>query len=142
MKRRPFIQFIAGGAIGAVGFGGGQRPVSAAPAPEGQVPPESVEAGIARLFSDSESARSVGWRYLERFPEQASRERLLEDAGLAALPGDLPGDEPLLVGSLLKAALNQRREQDFLAGDTVILGGWILARSEASLCALLALSPE
>jgi hypothetical protein len=36
--------------------------------------------------------------------------------------------------------LADRRRHDFAAGDTVIIGGWILARTEARLCALATLA--
>ena len=137
MQRRQFILLMLAGVMGAVGLCGGQRLGRAAPAPEDRWPPGSLEAAIEQLFANPESARAVGRRYLERFPEQASRALLLENSGLAVRHGQLLNGE-----AVSRAAIDRRRKQDFLAGNTVILDGWILAQSEASLCALLALSAE
>ena len=88
---------------------------------------------IARmLVTDIERASLVGRSYLRAHPERNRREVLLADAGLARLEAH-GGDGP----SSLRSSLAARREQEFLLGDTVMVDGWLLARSEASLCALL-----
>jgi hypothetical protein len=67
--------------------------------------------------------------------------------------GERPGDAWLRspsVVSLVKAALKgdaiparclgQAVQQDFDLGNTVVIGGWVLSRTEARICAVLALS--
>lgn len=134
MKRRQLVLFLLGGVIGALGLGGGQRLGRAAAAPAGPLSPGSIKTAIEPLFSDPESARALGRRYLERFPERANFALLLGHSGLTVRHGQPPQGMDWSI-----AAIDQRRKQDFLAGHTVILDGWMLARSEASLCALLAL---
>jgi hypothetical protein len=78
--------------------------------------------------------RAVGLRYLAAFPEHAHETILLESSGLTRLTRG-----PRASAVLLQRAMAESCRQDFLAGRTVTLDGWILALSEASLCGLLAL---
>ncbi|MFC6671849.1 hypothetical protein [Marinobacterium aestuariivivens] len=136
MQRRQFLLFILGGGMGVPGLCSGQTLGRSAPAPESRLSLQSIETAIEQLLFDPAGARAIGRRYLERFPERANPALLLEHSGLAMRQNPPPGG-----GAGSKTAIDQRRRQDFLAGNTVILEGWILAQSEASLCALLALSP-
>lgn len=135
MKRRQFLLSILGGLVCGFGLREGRTSSTTAFIQDNHQFPESIAARIEPLFSDVESAREVGRRYLARFPDQANHTLLLERSGLAGLPQDSPA-EP----TLLRKALDRRRQQDFLTGNTVTLDGWILAQSEVDLCALLALS--
>lgn len=135
MKRRQFFLSILSGLVCAFGLREAQtRDTVTAPSDNHRLN-NPIEAQIEPLFSDVESARALGRRYLARFPDHADRALLLRRSGLADFPGDPPTE-----ATLLKTALDHRRKQDFLAGDTVILDGWMLAQSEVCLCALLALS--
>jgi hypothetical protein len=125
MTKRRFIIALITGLLAARGWG---TKVLAA-----GIFDESIEAVVGNLFSDVTDAQVIGRRYLTLYPEKANRGVLL---------AELKMTYPLLAGhwTQLKKALYQRRQQQFLESDTVIIDGWILARCEAQLCALLALS--
>lgn len=86
---------------------------------------------LVALFTDREDARAVGRAFLATHPAEADRARLL--AALAGL-------EQIQTPTGLRQAFAGFRERDFQAGDIVIVDGWVLARCEARLCALVALS--
>ncbi len=98
--------------------------------------PGANRATIAGILSDLVGAREIGMRYLAFAPYDADRSTLALHlfGGLKALP-DSSDDY-----ALLRRQIASKREQDFALGDTVILDGWILARTEARLCAFAALS--
>ncbi len=76
------------------------------------------------------SAAHIGTWYLEIEPEEADVTTLVR-----ALVG--PAQErPRTMG---RHHLESMVREDFARGDTVAIGGWILARSEARACALAAL---
>lgn len=68
----------------------------------------------------------VGARYLATHPDDADPEALL-----AALP-PVDGDPTAAAAALVRS--------DFARGDTVVVDGWVLARSEARASAILALA--
>lgn len=93
-----------------------------------------VEVEVHKLFSSPMSASVVGRRYLELFPEKSCSKVLLQE-----LPVFSKG---LIRGSdrqALRREIRQQCRREFLEGNTVLIDGWILARSEAALCALVAL---
>lgn len=118
---------IAGGLVSTLALK--VRQALAGALPESATPPRAIVAELNQLFSDPDSARAVGRRYLELHPEQADLQVLLNGARL--------GSE--IHRSSLKEALDHQRKQDFLRGDTIVLDGWLLARSEVYVCAILAL---
>jgi hypothetical protein len=88
---------------------------------------------VDRLGLDRDAAAAVGRAYLDACPEEAD-------------PGRL---EALLTGELREGSLDSvrrrlanRRRGDFARGDVVVVRGWVLARSEARLCALISLTCE
>ena len=124
MKRRDFlVRLLAGLATSAILvysgltlFGGSS---------------DKVKSALLRLVArHPESTRLIGERYLRLFPDE-NEERVL-------IRGIL-GTEEIDNSSALKAWLGKRRSEDFERGDTVIVDGWILSRSEARLYALFAL---
>jgi hypothetical protein len=92
---------------------------------------------VADLLPHAPAARMIGERYLATAPEERSASRLA-----AALFGSMPPKTRADAGALsrLRQAVDARRRHDFACGDTVILDGWLLARTEARLCALAALT--
>ena len=120
LGRRTFLSLAAGAAAWA-----GALPAMLRPLPE---PPAG--AGLALAFKHRESAMAVGRRYLSRYPEDV-RPRLLARDLRRAGAGD-----PATARSALRAQVRR----DFERGDTVLLDGWILARSECQACAALALA--
>jgi len=86
--------------------------------------------GPALAFKHRASAIAIGRRYLGRFPDDPHPEVLAEGRRLA--------DE--IDPAAARSALRARVQQDFERGDTVMLDGWILSRSECRACAALALT--
>jgi len=93
-------------------------------------------AAIEELVGDLSGARAIGTRYLVIAPEERDAAFLARHlfAGVADGPHHAAGM------SALRQAIGAHRQRDFTTGDTVIIDGWILARTEARLCALAALS--
>lgn len=89
--------------------------------------------GPEGLWTNRDSARRVGERYLAQAPEEADPARLAADLfGGVAVDGASP--------RRLRRHIDHRRARDFAQGDTVIVDGWVMARTEARLCALAALT--
>ena len=118
MKRRKLLQllaaFLATGTLPAA-INGSRSPLTALDYYE-------------QRFGDSEAVSILGRRYLEKYP--ATTNTLMKQAGLNTMTDQKES---------LKTFAQQRR-QDFLAGDIIKLNGWVLARAECALCALVALS--
>jgi len=87
-------------------------------------------------FCDEAALRDVGRRYLARFPGEASTSVLL--ARLAA-----DGARRRAASSDALEAVSEAEslaEQDFVRQQILVIDGWIISRTEARQCALLALS--
>lgn len=82
------------------------------------------------LFQRPEAARAVGARYLALYPEEGKAELLDESLFAQGLPAN---------PAALRRHIGAMCRRDFAAGETVIVDGWILARSEARACALVSL---
>ncbi len=124
--RRASIKAIAG-ALCLLGFG--RNSVGAAPIGNGDA---RLRALIAALFRDEAAACAVGRRCL---------------AGLAV--GEYGALErtrvllaPISGGAQFRERLARQRRREFARGDTAIVNGWVLARSETDLCVALALLPR
>jgi hypothetical protein len=93
-------------------------------------------AQLKALTHDSQLAPILGRAYRAAYPAEAvaaTLSRLLcLDLGLADAPDSrsVPDRQELL------AALDARVRAQFSAGQTVVVQGWVLARTEARLCAL------
>ncbi len=88
----------------------------------------------ARALPSRRSARIVGREYLRSRPYEADAAllvRLLEESLGAPRPQPDSGS-----AEILRRALRRSIEADYLAGRTLQLRGWVLARTEARLCAL------
>ncbi len=98
--------------------------------------PAFRRAGLDGLLSDLDGARAIGSRYLAMVPEECDCTMLAAElfSGAAQPPG-----APIEFDKL-RQTLAARRERDFASGDTIIIGGWIVARTEARLCALATLA--
>jgi hypothetical protein len=95
-------------------------------------PAPSPGAGLALAFRHRDSAIAVGRRYLDRYPDDSQPAVLARGLQRAAT-----GDP-----AAARAALRTQVRQDFARGDTVLLDGWVLARSECRACAALALAAD
>jgi hypothetical protein len=86
---------------------------------------------LASCLSDRASAAAVGTAYLRRYPEHASRAVLLDHL---ALP------DGRLSPAQIAAAIERGIRSDFKHRRTVVLDRWLLSRTEAAVCGLLALA--
>ena len=82
------------------------------------------------LFTDLGPPRAIGHQYLQSFSQERNR---------AFLQRAITGETQLQDARQLRTLLAQKREQDFRTGDIAIVDGWILSRTEARACALVAL---
>ncbi len=86
--------------------------------------------GLAALFPDIAAARQVGRAYLDAYPLDADREKLL-----ALFEEVFSSPQPVR----LRGKVNARREHDFRRQNLAVVGGWVLSATEARLCALTVL---
>ena len=89
-----------------------------------------IRRGLLGLFSDVETPRLLGKRYLELYPQEAQRALILATQIQAVQTRT--SDE-------LRQLLARKRECDFQNGEMVIVDGWLLARTEVEACALTVL---
>jgi hypothetical protein len=92
---------------------------------------------LAGFLKHERGARSVGREYLRAVPAEASPRVLTVRVG-ERLPGGLGAVDAASDGRLRELLL-RAAEEDFQDLRTVELHGWVLARTEARLCALAAL---
>jgi hypothetical protein len=94
-------------------------------------PKDALRAALSAL-TDNAAAGELGQRYLNATPHEGEVSLLLDQ--LAAVVGTESAIEGMV------AALRGQIEREFLDGDIVDAGGWVLARTEARLYALIALA--
>jgi hypothetical protein len=82
------------------------------------------------LFTDLGPPRDIGHHYLQSFSQERNR---------AFLRRAIIGEKQLQDATQLRTLLAQKREHDFRNGDIAIVDGWVLSRTEARACALVAL---
>ena len=85
---------------------------------------------LTSCLSDRASASAVGTAYLRKHPEHASRAVLLDHL---ALP------DGRLSPAQIAVAVECRIRSDFVHQQTLVLDRWLLSRTEAIVCALIAL---
>ncbi len=120
MKRRKFVLLAAAGAtaagVPAWYFLSGEPEVDAAlPKP----------TALEQIW-DTETISAIGKRYCEQFPAESRVRRLvhlLEEDAAARAAGQ-------------PAFSSQQIQQEFVQGNTVMVDGWVLSRTEARQCAL------
>lgn len=86
--------------------------------------PAALSPSLYRRFKDRASLRAVGAAYFAQYPAEHDRKRL----------------DQKLAGIITEDHLLQATSDDFARGDIVLLGGWVLARSEARLAAAASLA--
>ena len=87
---------------------------------------------LSRLF-DEETIRDVGKAYLQKTPAENDDTKLIQL---------LAGNSAIADSSEEKAIhqyLEEKIEQDFEKGNTIMVKGWVLAVTEARQCALFSL---
>jgi hypothetical protein len=91
---------------------------------------EIQDFDFAGCVTDSASASAVGAAYLRRYPEHASRDVLLSFLQ--------PPDEAL-TAEQIAVTIERRIRSDFECRRTLVLERWLLSRTEAAICGLIAL---
>ena len=96
----------------------------------------AMPANLDALLRHRAGAERIGRRYLAMLPADADRSRLLTMSPMLghALRAVREGPEAAV------ALLQQGIREDFGRADTVIIDGWVLAATEARLCAVVALA--
>jgi hypothetical protein len=100
----------------------------------------SESKALASCLTFPESAAAVGEAYLRERPAERDAAMLA-----ATLRSRIDRSDPRLSGvpietaptAALRRALRRAATTDLAAGDSVIVDGWILSRTEAQLCALI-----
>ena len=95
----------------------------------------SAASSASGLLPHRDAARLIGWRYLAAAPEEQSTTRLRRILFDGA---DVDVGPEMLAH--LRRLIDMKRRYDFSVGNTVVLDGWLLARTEARLCALATLA--
>lgn len=95
----------------------------------------SAASSASGLLPHRDAARRIGWRYLAVAPEERSTTRLRR---LLFDGADVDVGPEMLAH--LRRLIDMKRRHDFSIGNTVVLDGWLLARTEARLCALATLA--
>lgn len=127
LLRRRFLSFVG---LSIVAFT--SHPVWGALAGRPAIP--NLSTRLEKVLPDAASARALGSAYLARHPEQADAAALARQV-MALLAPYAP---PTAAGQALADALARLRASDFRRGDIVDLDGWVLSRSEVTVCALVA----
>ena len=91
---------------------------------------EALKIGLEAVVNDGEAAKDIGQNYLAAYPEEGKLDRLA---------ADFVGSDTLYDFEGLRKKVADLRVRDFSNEDTAIIDGWIFARVEARICALLCL---
>ena len=128
MQRREFLMALgASGAALIAGLGTGLLACAGA---------GSLRSALSEFYSDRAAARIVGQIYLNLAADENDPERLV-----ALIAGEQLAEWQSLAGDrdALYRAVRARHRSDFENGNTASIDGWLLSRTEARLCALVAL---
>jgi hypothetical protein len=87
-------------------------------------------AALVRLLDGHEAMMAAGAAYLRQAPAEAAQEQLLA----------LLTRRKVNSAAELAADVQSRIASEWRRGDAVVIDGWLLARSEARLCALASLT--
>ena len=110
-------------------------PISALARPADNLSPPLISR-LGQFFSNRESARVIGQRYLDLSPSEANPERLM--ALICHSEENYTRLDHADTDQLRAMLLDQQRE-DFALGRTIMIDGWTLSETEVRLCALAAM---
>jgi len=96
----------------------------------------ALPADFGALVRHRASAERIGRRYLATLPADTDRSRLLMMSPALDRTLRTVRHEPAAAAELLRRGI----KDDFRRADTVIVDGWVLAATEARLCAVIALT--
>jgi hypothetical protein len=125
LDRRRFLQITAAGVVATL--------TTSTSAAESRVDVSGLEKPELLTMLGAERVREIGIRYRAATPDENTASSL-HAALFRTGPGKL-----LFRWSPLESIRNQIRD-DFAAGRTVMLDGWVLSATEARQCALFSLA--
>ncbi len=91
---------------------------------------------LGALLRHRASAERIGRRYLAMLPAGVDKSSLLARSPALDHALRIVQHQPEVAADLLRQGIND----DFRRADTVIVDGWVLAATEARLCAIIALA--
>ena len=122
-SRRALLLTAAGGVLGWLS--GCEQPTEA---PRQRHP---LAVALGRLVRGHEFTRAIGRAYLWQLKSRPNESELVARVlGSESRPAT---DAP---SWLLRRAVREKLEADYAQGRPVVIGGWLLSDTEASLCAL------
>lgn len=95
-------------------------------------PEFSGENLVRRLFQDADSAKRLGRKYLQLADSYMSRQDLTK----SIFQGRQYDKEKLHDQDHARSVLTDLIRADFKSGDVVMIDGWVMSRTELSLCAI------
>lgn len=131
MKRKDFIvlSFYSGLAV-SIPFLGCDR--SSAVANKPWVVPD-----LLSHICDAKTLREIGTNYRQKYPGESKEEQLasllLTDSDHKIIPINTED-------ALIRSWLEKKIKKDFEVGNTVVIKGWVLSKTEAQQCALFSFS--
>jgi len=129
LPRRDFLLSVLAACGTPLVLPGSASAYQAPQAGSGQDP--RAEAAAAYFGAGIESARTIGEAYLRQINVEPTRASILEHTGGAVRILAAARDQKAALTELIGAV-----RRDFQEGRIVELGGWIVSRTEAELCAL------
>jgi len=101
-------------------------------------PRPALRDALHSVFSDPEATRRLGIAYLRDEPWEASIDLLLRGLPIAGDTGVQAAATAIADPAAVLARVGAASTAEFANGDTVVVDGWELGRSEARLAALYA----
>ena len=123
MKRRNFIL------LGAAGFAAVSIPTAYYFLTDIEYDQALADPQLLSLIWDTETIKKIGNQYRLQMPSENSERPLVKSLKAAASEASLANS----------SNLEEVIKKDFETGDTIIVDGWILSRTEARQCALFSL---
>jgi hypothetical protein len=131
MKRKDFIvlSFYSGLAV-SIPFLGCNRRTTVANKPW-------VVPDLLSHICDVKTLREIGTNYRQKYPGESNEEQLasllLTDSDHKIIPINTED-------ALIRSSLEKKIKKDFEVGNTVVIKGWVLSKTEAQQCALFSFS--
>jgi hypothetical protein len=88
-------------------------------------------------INESTTITEVGKAYMEQVPSENSPEKLIDQLLINSKGDSIPKTTD---SKTLQKMMSQKVKSDFDNGDTVVVRGWVLSRTEARQCALYSLT--
>jgi hypothetical protein len=99
----------------------------------------ALRGALESVLSDADATRRFGGSYLQTQPSEASVDLLLRRLPMPGRTADAAEAAAIADPSAVLARIGTAVTDDFARGDTVVIDGWVVGRSEARFAALLAL---